>query len=69
MLLRLPGPLVVSYVCTFHTFRLTKKEKEDRKEKEKKREEDKNKLLFDWSEDENEEAEEFKKIQVQYTIH
>jgi len=43
--------------------RLTKKEKEDRNEKEKKREEDKNKLLFDWSEDENEEAEEFKKIQ------
>ena len=70
MRLRLPGPLVVSYVSTVHTFfRLTKKEKEDRKEKEKKREEDKNKLLFDWSEDENEEAEEFKKIQVQYTIH
>lgn len=45
--------------------RLTKKQREEKKEKEKKKEEEKNKLLVDWSEDENEEAEEFKKIQVQ----
>ena len=45
-------------------FRLSKKEREEKKEKEKKKEEEKNKLLIDWSEDENEEAEEFKKIQV-----
>lgn len=48
-----------------HEFRLTKKEREEKKELQKKREEDKNKLLFDWSEDENEEAEEYKKIQVE----
>jgi len=45
-------------------FRLTKKQKEEKLEKEKKKEEEKKKLLIDWSEDENEEAEEFKKIQV-----
>ena len=43
---------------------MTKKQKEEKLEKEKKKEEEKKKLLIDWSEDENEEAEEFKKIQV-----
>jgi len=43
--------------------RLTKKEREERKEKEKKKEEEKNKILFDWSEDDDEEEKEFKKIQ------
>ena len=35
-----------------------------KREQEKKREEDKQRLLIDWSEDENEEAEEYRKIQV-----
>ena len=42
-------------------FRLSKKEKEDRA---RRREEKQQELLMEWSEDEDGEAEEFKKIQV-----
>jgi hypothetical protein len=44
--------------------RLTKKQREERKEQERKKEEEKRKLLGDWSEDEHQEEEEYKKLQV-----